>query len=149
MKLTLVLAALAVVVPGCGGGGSTYPDDPGTGSGGTPAARCDMKVVVDADWCATCKTFCGANCPVDANGNCKACGKATVKAKACIRSVMRCSECRTNHNEPCKLNSSYQCCTPAELKSRLVCGGCGQAQCAGAACEKCKAAGGCKPRCLH
>jgi len=146
---TSFILALALVAPGCGGGGSSRDDWSGGGGGGSGSGSgtCEMKTLVKADWCATCRTFCGAACPVDAKGNCKGCGNATTKRDACVKTYWSCNECKTNHDKVCNLNDSYQCCTKSESKSPLQCA-CGPA-CAGASCAKCKEKGGCKPRCLH
>ena len=144
IAISVALAVLFVPVA-CGGGGGRSVDDTRVPEG---PARCDMKMIVKADWCATCRTFCGVDCPMDASGNCKACGKPTQKMDACVRTFYTCTECKTKHDKACQLNDSYQCCTKTESKSRLVCA-CGASECPGASCAKCKEKGGCKKRCLH
>ncbi|MBI2933506.1 MAG: hypothetical protein HYY16_17830 [Planctomycetes bacterium] len=110
-------------------------------------SRCDMKLVVKADWCASCERFCGPECPTDAKGACTSCGRATEKRDACVKVYYTCKQCRKDHDEPCKLHSAYACCEKRELLARVACA-CG-GKCPGGLCQKCKERGGCRPRCLH
>ncbi len=72
------------------------------------------------EFCPQCVGFCGAGCPKDDKGNCKACGKAPVKANECQLSFFWCSGHKVWHaGKPCVDDESKKCC--AETKATAMC----------------------------
>lgn len=81
----------------------------------------DAKGVEKAKYCPACRCFCGGECPMDDQGNCRKCGKPPVTADALAGIWHWCTEHKRWHEgKPCGEQAARKCCS--EAKSRvLVC----------------------------
>lgn len=81
----------------------------------------DAKDVVKAKYCPQCRCFCGSECPLDAQGSCKRCGRPPVEADAYAGAWHWCVEHKRWHRgQPCDDHAAKKCCD--EVKSYvLVC----------------------------
>lgn len=81
----------------------------------------DAKNVESATYCPECRCFCGTECPLDASGKCKKCGKAPVKVEALAGAWHWCAQHKRWHaDQPCADHAAQKCCTEARAKI-LVC----------------------------
>ncbi len=97
----ILTVALLLSLAACGSSGG--------GGGGTAG-----------EFCPQCGGFCGAGCPKDDKGSCKACGKMPVKATECQVSFFWCSSHKAWHaGKTCKENDDKNCC--AETKATAMC----------------------------
>ena len=66
--------------------------------------------VVSSSYCPKCRAACGADCPLDGGGKCKACGIKPLEVNVVLRTWYWCSHHVQWHDEPCGENLASGCC---------------------------------------